>query len=154
MVFPKTIALECDLSCIIWKDGIFFPGKYDIFSLGGKWKMIFLKKYMEICYFMYTCINVTNMILPLCKKNQIWSFLEKNALKGDWHARSHCRKSSDNSLYFYGDLHRRFHILLSNELKTGNLVYKVENWFPLRFIWCKIFYMEEFSILCTIRNCI
>ena len=24
MVFPKEIALEYDLSCIIWKDGIFF----------------------------------------------------------------------------------------------------------------------------------
>ena len=59
---------------------VFFPQK-TFFSLDGKWKMIFLKKYMEICYFMYTCINVTNMILPLCKKNQIWSFLEKVHLK-------------------------------------------------------------------------
>ena len=25
MFFPKKIALEYDLSCIIWKDGIFFP---------------------------------------------------------------------------------------------------------------------------------
>ena len=33
----------------------FSPGKYDIFSLDGKWKMIFLKKYMEIWYF---CIYV------------------------------------------------------------------------------------------------
>ena len=35
MVFPKIIALEYDLSCIIWKD-VFFPRKYDIFSLNGK----------------------------------------------------------------------------------------------------------------------
>ena len=46
----------------------FFSGKY-IFSLVGKWKMIFLKKYMEI-YFLYICINLTNMI-----------FSRKNTLK-------------------------------------------------------------------------
>ena len=34
--FQKKIALEYDLSCIIWKGGGFFPGKYDIFSLDGK----------------------------------------------------------------------------------------------------------------------
>ena len=35
-VFPKKIALEYDLSRIIWKDGVFFSGKYDIFSFNGK----------------------------------------------------------------------------------------------------------------------
>ena len=44
----KKIVLEYDLSCIIWKDGTFFQGKYDVFSLDGKGKMIFLKKYMQI----------------------------------------------------------------------------------------------------------
>ena len=47
----------------------FFSGKY-IFSLDGKWKMIFLRKYMEIWYFLFICINVTNMI-----------FSPKNTLK-------------------------------------------------------------------------
>ena len=41
--FQKKIALEHDLSCIIWKGGIFFTRKYDIFSLDGKWKISFLK---------------------------------------------------------------------------------------------------------------
>ena len=54
-----------------------FTRKYNIFSLDGKWKMIFLKKYMEIWYFLYICINVTNMILPFCKKNQRWSSPKK-----------------------------------------------------------------------------
>ena len=85
----KKIALEYDVSCIIWKDGIFFSGKYDIFSLDGKWKMTFLRKYMEIWYFLYICINVTNMILPLCKKKSTMIFSRKNTLKGDWHSRSH-----------------------------------------------------------------
>ena len=85
---------------IFWKDGLskkisrwnmiffvlygkmpFFSGKYDIFSLNWKWKIIFLKKYMKFWYFLYICINVTNMILPFCKKNQRWSSPEKMHLK-------------------------------------------------------------------------
>ena len=31
----------------------YFFRKHDIFPLGGKWKMIFLKKYIEIWYFLY-----------------------------------------------------------------------------------------------------
>ena len=75
----------------------FFSGKY-IFSLVGKWKMIFLKKYMEIWYFLYICINVTNMILPLCKKKSKMIFSRKNTLKGDWYSRSYSSKSSNNPL--------------------------------------------------------
>ena len=84
-----------------WKDSNFFPGKYDIFSFDGKWKMIFLKKYMEIWYFLYICINVTNMILPLYKKKSKMIFSRKNTLTTDWHSRSHSRKSSKDSLYVY-----------------------------------------------------
>ena len=109
MVFPKKIALEYDLSCISGKM-VFFPGKYEIFSFDRKWKMIFFKKYMEIWYFLYIRINVTNTILPFCKKKQKWSSPEKSTVKADWHSISHSRKSSNDSLYFYGDLHRRFHV--------------------------------------------
>ena len=49
----EKLALEHDLSYIIRKDGIFFPKKYDIFFTDGKWKTIFLKKYVEIWYFLY-----------------------------------------------------------------------------------------------------
>ena len=65
-----------------WKDGLFkkgragtwcflyylerwyfFSRKHDIFSLGGKREMIFLKKYMEIWYFQCTHAGVTNVAL-------------------------------------------------------------------------------------------
>ena len=119
----------------IWKDCIFFLGKHDFF-FDGKWKMIFLKKYMEIWYFLYICINVTNMILPFFKKSKRWSSPEKNTLEADWHSRSHSRKSSISSLYFYEDLHRHFHILLSSETKSGNLIYWTEfNFFFNLFGW-------------------
>ena len=98
---------------------VFFSGKYDIFSLDGKWKMVFLNKYMEIWYFVNICINVTNMIKKKKKKSKI-IFSRKNTLKGDWISRPHSRKSSNDSLYFYEDLHRRFHRLLSSEKKQTN----------------------------------
>ena len=151
----------------------FFP-KIWSYTLDGKWKMIFLKKYTEIWYFLQTfwkyglskgCRAGTwsflyylerwyffpkNMIFfpwaeserwpfsgntwkydisvythgrykrgttPLCQKNQRWSYPAKIHLKVidvlDWHP----RKSSSNSLYFHGDLYRRFHALLSSEEK-------------------------------------
>ena len=113
-LFFQKIALEYDFSCIIWESRIWW---YDIFSLYGKWKMIFLKKHMEIWHFLYICINVTNMILPYYQKKSKTIFSQENTLKGDWHSRSHSRKSSNNFLYFYGDLHWRFHVLLSSEKK-------------------------------------
>ena len=65
----KNASLGYDLSCTVWKDSIFFSRKHDIFSLDGKWKMIFLKKHMEIWYFFYIRVDVTNMIIcPSAKK--------------------------------------------------------------------------------------
>ena len=103
---------------------VFFSRKHDIFSLGRKWEMTFLKKYMEIWYFLCTRTGVTNVVWrPSAKKkkNQRWSYPAKMHLKVidvlDWHP----RKSSSNSLYFHGDLYRRFHVLLSSEKKNRKL---------------------------------
>ena len=61
------------------------------------------------------------MILHFCQKNQRRSSLEKIHLKVTDILDSHPRKSFNDSLYFYGDLHRRFHILLSSEKKNRKL---------------------------------
>ena len=54
MVFPKKIALEYNLSCTIREEDISFSRKYEIFSIEGKWKMIFVKKkYIEISCSLY-----------------------------------------------------------------------------------------------------
>ena len=97
---------------------VFFSQKHDIFSLGRKWEVAFLRKYMEIWHFLCTRTGVTNVApRPSVKKNQRWSYPAKIHLKVidvlDWHP----RKSSSNSLYFHGDLYRRFHALLSSEKK-------------------------------------
>ena len=115
IVFPKKIALEYDLSCVIWKDSIFSPENM-IFLL---WKENARWSFSRNTWKYDICINVTNMISPFGKKNQRWSSPEK--IKTDWHSRLHSGKSSNYSLYFYellflhGDLHRCFHILLSSK---------------------------------------
>ena len=54
MVFPKKIFLEYNLSCTIREEDISFSRKYKIFSMEGKWKMIFVKKkYIEISCSLY-----------------------------------------------------------------------------------------------------
>ena len=119
------------------------------YSLGGKWKIIFLKKYMERWYlilirkydiffvwkikddlsqeiygnmifsvYMYKCYKYNIALLPK-KKRQ--SSPEKIHLKVidvlDWHS----RKSSNDSLYFYGDLFRRFHYYSTLKNKKFNM---------------------------------
>ena len=118
MIFSKRTTLGHDLSCIIWKDGIFFPRTWYFFFLGRKSEMTFLKKYMEIWHFLRTRTGVTN-VAPhsSVKKNQRWSYHAKIQRKMidvlDWRP----KKSPSNSLYFHGDLYRRFHVLLSSEKK-------------------------------------
>ena len=96
---------------------VLFPQKHDIFSLGGKWGTVFFKKCMEICCFLCTRTGATH-VSPChpAKKCQGWSYPAKMQLKVtdvlDWHPRN----SSSNSLYFHGDLYRRFHILLSSKI--------------------------------------
>ena len=68
----KKFEPEHDLFCNIWKDGISFFRKYDIFSLGKKWKkMIFIKKRMEMWYFLYIRVGAANMTLPSWQKKKI-----------------------------------------------------------------------------------
>ena len=76
---------------------------------------------------MYKCYKYDIILLQKKKKSEI-IFCRKNTLKDDGNSRLHFRRSSNDSLYFYGDLHRRFHILLSREKnkQTGNLIYRIE----------------------------
>ena len=83
MVFSKRAGPGHDLSCIIWKDGI-FSRKHDILSLGRKSEMTFLKKYMEIWYFLCTTIGVKNVVSRSSAKKIKDGLIPKNTPKGDW----------------------------------------------------------------------
>ena len=72
---------------------VFFSRKHDIFSLGRKWEMTFLKKYMEIWYFLCTRTGVTNVVSrPTGKKYPRSSYRAKIHLKMigvlDWYPRA------------------------------------------------------------------
>ena len=104
----KKTALEHDLPCIIWKDSTCFSWRHDLISLAGK--------YTETRYFLCIRAGITNVVLdPSANKNQRWPSPAQIHLKMIDMLGWHSRKGSNNSLYFYGDLYRRFHILLSSE---------------------------------------
>ena len=119
MVFSERIALGHGISCIIWKDGIFFPPKTWYFFLGRKARSNILHEIRgDKMFRVYTYECYKRGATLLCQKqNQRWSYPAKIHLKVieflDWHP----RKSASNSLCFHGDLYRRFHILLSSEKK-------------------------------------
>ena len=118
--------LSCnDLSCIIWKD-VFFQKKW-YFFFGGKMKDDLSQEvHGNLIFSVYTYGYYRYGATPLCQEKLKMIFSAKMHLKVidilDWYS----RKGSNNSLYFYGDLYRRFHILLSSEKKTGNLIYRIE----------------------------
>ena len=65
MVFPKTLHLNTIFFVISGKMVFLFSRKYDIFSLGRKWKkLIFIKKRVEMWHFLYICVGVTGVTLP------------------------------------------------------------------------------------------
>ena len=163
MILPLGRKMKDDLSQKnIWKYDIFFRcSKTMVFSKKLYWNMIFLllsekmvvlKEYMETWYFLCICVGVTDVVLcPFAKNNQRQSSPVKMHLKVietlDWYP----RKSSNNFLYFYGGLYRRFRKLLSSRKKNRNLIYRIETWLILQLIRSEIFYNEESSILCTIQ---
>ena len=114
MVFWKGATPGDDLSCIIWKNGIFFP-KTRYFFLGQEVRDdLSQERHGNMIFSVYTYGCYKRSVTPLCqKKNQRWSYPAKIHLKVidvlDWHP----IKSSRNSLYFHGDLYKRFHVLLS-----------------------------------------
>ena len=63
---------------------VFFPENMIFFSLGRKWEMTVLKKYMEIWYFLCTRTGVTNVVSrPSAKKKSKTVLSRKNTPKGD-----------------------------------------------------------------------
>ena len=80
MVFPKKIALEYDISCIIWKYGIFFQKAW-YFFFGRKMKDDLSHEIhgnMIFSVYMYKCYKYDIILL---QKNQRWYSPEKKHLK-------------------------------------------------------------------------
>ena len=76
MVFSKRVALGHDLSCIIWKDGIFSPKTY--FFPGQEVRDDLSQEIHGNMIFLCTLTGVTNVVSrPSAKKSQGWSYSAK-----------------------------------------------------------------------------
>ena len=112
-------------------------------------KMISLKKWYDIfCVYEY---DITNMILPFFKKNQRQSSPEKIHLKVI-DILDRILERIPTILYTFLETSKGVFIYcFSVKKESGNLIYRIEIWLLLQFIWLEIFYNEESSILCTIQ---
>ena len=120
---------------------VFFSRKHDIFSLGRKWEMTFLKKYMEIWYFLCTRTGVTNVVSrPSGKKYPRSSYRAKIHLKMigvlDWYPRAPA------ILRTFMETFTGISCIALQRKKPGNLIYRIEVWLLLQFIRLEIFYNE------------
>ena len=97
-----------------WKDVLFKMGRPGTWTVSERWPSS-----RNTCKYDIFCVDVrvlqTWCHASLPKKNQRWYYPAKIHLEVIDALDSHPRKSSSNSLYFHGDLCRRFHVLLSSE---------------------------------------
>ena len=135
--FSKKIALQYDLSGIKGERSCFFFPKIWSYTLDGKWKMIFLKKYTEIWYFLQALWKD-----GLSKKGRAgtWSFLyylerwyffpkTSSLFPGQEAKDGPSQKIHGNMMY------RPWR-------EAGNLIYRIEAWLLLKFIQLEILYNE------------
>ena len=123
---------------------VFFSRKHDIFSLGRKWEMTFLKKDMEIWYFPCTRTGVTNAVSrPSVKKKKSKMVLSrKNTPKGDWRSRlTSYKELQEFSVLSWRPL-QAFSCIALLRKKPGNVIYRIEVWLLFQFIRLEIFYNE------------
>ena len=87
MVFSNKATLGHGLS-LSSRKVVFFLSKTFFFSLGRKWEVTFLKKYMEIWYFLCTLrVLQTWRHAPLSKRKSKMVFSRRYTPKGDWRSR-------------------------------------------------------------------
>ena len=140
MVFSKKLQRHMTFLVLSGKM-VFFPPKTWYQEIHGN--MIF-SVYTSRCY--------KGGVMPFRQKeNQKWSSPAKILLKLIDILHWHPRKGPSNYLHLYGDLYRRFHILLSSEKNPGILIYRTKVWLLVQFIRLEIFYNEASSIPCTIQ---
>ena len=131
MIFPKKV--RWNMIFLVLSD----VPKIWSYTLDGKWKMIFLKKYTEIWYFLQA----------------YWKYgLSKRCCTGTWpflHYLERWYFFSERSFYrrqktkdgpfqeIHGNIMHR-----KKKKNTGNLIHRVEVWSLLKFIRLEIFYNE------------
>ena len=144
MVFPKKIAPEYDLSCIIGKDDISFCRKYDLSRQTENERWSFLKNTRKSDIFLKP-----SEIMGLPKRATPAHGLSCTTWKDGIF--------SENMIIFaWAESKRRPRKYMktwciAQQRKTGNLIYRVKVLPLLKFMWLEIFYNQQSSILCTIQ---
>ena len=112
MIFFKKIHYKYNIFCKFGKDDISFSYRYDITLLPKKAKLIFSRK---------NTLNddISGIIEEVVIHHRKYCILFDIKIKDD--KKLTFIKKFHDSLNFYGDLYRRFHILLSNEIKPRDL---------------------------------
>ena len=87
----------------------------------------------------------------IIKKNQRWSSPEKICLKVISILDCILEKVPTIQCTFTETFIPVFICCYPVKKNPGNLIYRIEIWLLLQFIWLEIFYNEESSILCTIQ---
>ena len=112
---------------------VFFSWKHDIFFLGKEPAMTFL------C----TRVGVTNLVSrPPCQKKSRMALSSKNTPKSDWRSRLTSWEEPQQFPVPSQRPLRAFSCIALQRKKTGNLIYRIEVWLLLQFIWLEIFYNE------------
>ena len=87
MLFPKRAAPPHDLSCIIWKDCIFFPKKWHLFPWQKVRGGLFQEIHGNMTFSVHTYGCYKRGATPLCQKKSNMVLSRKNTPKGDWRSR-------------------------------------------------------------------
>ena len=142
-VFSKGAAPGHDLSCIIWQDGISFPENMKCF-LGQKASDDFSQEiHGNMIYSVYTCGCYKPGLTPPCQKKKSRMVLSrKNTPKGNWCSRLTSWKELQQFSVPSQRPLRAFSYIALQRKKPGNLIYRIEVWLHLQFIWLEIFYNE------------
>ena len=130
------------LSCIIWKDGIFFPKTW-YFFIGQKVRDDLSQEiHGNMIFSVYTngCYKLGAAPLGQLKSKMVSS--RKNTPKGYWRSRLTSQKELQQlSVLSWRSLHA-FSCIALHRKKAGNLIYRTKVWLFLQFIWLEIFYNE------------
>ena len=86
-VFSKRAAPGHDLSCIIWKDGIFFPKTWYFFPGQKVRGALSQEMHGNMTFSVYTYGCYKRGATPLCQKKSKMALPHKNTPKSDWRSK-------------------------------------------------------------------
>ena len=139
MVFPKKAAPADDLSCIIRKDDIFYPKTWNFFLVQKVRGGLSQEIHGNAVFYVYTYECYKIGATSLRQKNSKMVLSRKNTTKGDWRSRlTSYKKLQQFSVLSWRPL-QPFSCIALQRRKTVNLLYRVEVWLLLKFIWLGIF---------------